>query len=355
MSPDAQAQANRCKQEGCSVERDGKCLEGLEPLKCPHYLSAQAESANEGTEQTDVTKTAEENSVIPLPSGEDLDPRSAAEISRAALARVIIIAGEAESGKTTLLASIYERFNEGPFAGYLFAGSKTLRGWERRCHMARVACGGSKPDTERTLGLKPTLLHLEVRVFDLARTAQSILFTDISGELFERIRDSSQECRRLSLLKRADRFVLTLDGERLSRSEDRQEAFHNGAMILRSCCDEGMLGAHSFVDVLFTKYDLFGSKEQENAETKAFFAYVERTIKERFAHRLGRLRFFRVAARSDTKGVECAFGVPSILPSWIEETPLDAEAIAYTFPTTGLKREFDLYLRKRLPTLVTGE
>jgi len=336
-------------------------MEGLELSACPNYVPPDMGHK----EETEMVRTAAEtkqakgelDKVVSLPDAGDLDPRSAAEITRAALTRLIIIAGEAESGKTTLLASIHQKLNEGPFAGYLFAGSQTLFGWERRCHLARIASGRSSPDTERTLGLKHTLLHLRVRRSDLSMPGQDILFTDISGELFRRVRDSGEECRRLSILRRADHFVLTLDGDKLSRSDVRQEAFHNGALILRSCCDEGMLTSNSFVDVLFTKYDLLKPKEDEDGSTRDFLEHIAQNLRDRFEKRVSRLRFFRVAARSDTGNLEEAYGLPDILPSWIEDTPFGSKITPDSTTLRGslLIREFDKYLTKRLPTFVTQQ
>ena len=63
------------------------------------------------------------------------------------------MAGEADSGKTTLLASLYEKFNEGSIRRVSFRWLETLTGWERRCHSHGSPPGILKPDTGRTIGV----------------------------------------------------------------------------------------------------------------------------------------------------------------------------------------------------------
>ena len=46
--------------------------------------------------------------------------------------QIVLIAGPAKSGKTTLIASLFHLFQRGPFLDYRFAGSQTLRGFDMR-------------------------------------------------------------------------------------------------------------------------------------------------------------------------------------------------------------------------------
>ncbi len=108
----------------------------------------------ESAEEDQLEHIPQEPALVDLSTGLELDPISGMEITRAALTRVIVLAGSEASGKTTLLVSLYERFQEGAFTEYLFAGSRTLLGLEMRCHRARIQSGASKPDTERTRFLR---------------------------------------------------------------------------------------------------------------------------------------------------------------------------------------------------------
>jgi len=208
----------------------------------------------------------EADEFVKLPEGGAFDLLSASVVTCANSTQVIVLAGGIGSGKTTLLASIYEKFQKSPFAGYIFAGSLTLPAFERRCHLARIASERSQPDTERTKGMEDTLLHLRVRKQDLSYPSQDLLFTDLGGERFRLARDSTEECRRLEILLRADHFVLLMDGEKLAQVEDRLQARASSRSLLRSCLDAQMLGAHSYVDVLFTKWDLVKCGLEEGVE-----------------------------------------------------------------------------------------
>ena len=286
--------------------------------------------------------------LVDLPSGSDLSPEMARAITAASLTRLVLLAGEAASGKTTLLSAIYEKFSEGEFADLLFAGSVTLVGWEKRCHLSRVASNADKADTERTLGLEQRLLHLRVRDKSLEAPAQDLLFTDLSGEVFRLIRDSTAECQHLGMLKRADHFVLLLDGEKLASSASRHEAHNNGMALLRSCVDAGMVASHSFVDVVFSKYDLM---EGAGRDTTSFLTHIVETTRSRFGGRLGRLRFHKVAARPALGTVEPAFGVNGLLRAWVDDSPYLSErgVVARRFsPGASM---FDRYLGVRFPEI----
>jgi len=343
-----------CRQENCKVATDSKCLEGFKDLEqCPHFLPAQQPETEDTPPEAATLEEAEFAGMVDLPDGADLNPDSAMVITRASMTRLIILAGAPDSGKTTLLTSIYECFQWGPFAGYLFAGSRTLPGFERRCHLARVASGRTEADTERTKGQQ--LLHLRVRVQDLSKPVQGLLLSDLSGETFRLAKDSTEECKSLSILRRADHFVLLLDGDKLGRVESRAEAAADGTSLLRSCLDAEMLGRHSLIDVLFTKWDLVQDRAHQSS-TKAYIAHIEEDMRCRFEPRVGRLRFFQVAARpAEGSELPLAYGLSAVFPSWVEETPASLISRLQAFREPEWAGEFDRYLLARLPQMFTME
>ena len=99
--------------------------------------------------------------LLDLPHGNGLSAAETVAITRRALTSVVLFAGTAGCGKTTLLASLYLLFQRGPFAGYNFAGSDTLVGFEERVSLARTASGRDAPTTPRTRVSE--YLHLRVR------------------------------------------------------------------------------------------------------------------------------------------------------------------------------------------------
>lgn len=263
--------------------------------------------------------------LIDLPSGEgyrldvtDPKSRSANEITRRRLTNVILFAGTADCGKTTLLASLYLMFHKQPFAGYCFAGSRTLVGFEKRVHLARIASGRGTPTTERSKFSE--LLHLRVRKQDRSRPAKDLLLCDLWGEDFRDARDSVDGCRRLSVLRRADAFVLLVDGAKLARLEARQQAKSDPITLLRNCLDCGMLSETADVDVLFTKWDIV-QRSDDRSGIEAFAEHIEGEIVRQFAPRVGSIRFTPVAAHSQRPGLPLGYGLNGVFQSWVEREP----------------------------------
>ncbi len=176
--------------------------------------------------------------LVDLPLGEALTVRESLPITLARRTQLLLIAGTVGSGKTTLITSLFHLFERGPFAGYLFAGSDTLIGFDWRCHLARTASGASKANTERTKrGEDRELLHLRLRKKGCTTPPTDVLISDLTGEKYVDAKDSIDECRRLPLLRRADHFVLLIDSSKLSKPDARQRAKNNAIMLLRTCLD----------------------------------------------------------------------------------------------------------------------
>jgi ATPase subunit of ABC transporter with duplicated ATPase domains len=74
------------------------------------------------------------NNTIRLYSGEELSLKDVNLVTHKYLYKLILIIGDTDSGKTTLLATLYDLFQIAPFKDYLFAGSLTQIGFETRCH-----------------------------------------------------------------------------------------------------------------------------------------------------------------------------------------------------------------------------
>jgi hypothetical protein len=299
------------------------------------------------------TSVSPPSEVVTIPFGDDLTSITSKRILGRAKTRIIVLAGDVDSGKTTLLTAIYEKFQDGNFAGYMFARSDTVPGLERRCHFSRITSDSMSPDTERTRG-PMTLLHLRVRRAGSVDSPKDLLFSDISGEDFEAARNSIDVCKQMRILKRADHCLLLLDGKKLASLERRQKAFRGGEMLLRSLLDSEMLGKQSLVDVLFTKYDLVSSDVTHQAEE--FLNYIEQELLKKFAGRLARIRFHRIAARPVQPGdVEPAYGLEGAFPSWVEETAQHQRSRASLPTDLNTGREFDKYLERRLPNFISKE
>jgi hypothetical protein len=316
----------RCKKLACTVSENGECYEGLsDPGTCPNYANFTSEFEEAEQELSD---SVEEDSVdlltpplletLDLYGGDELDHKGSLQITLNSLTRVIVLAGPNDSGKTTLLASLFESFFTNALASYLFCHCETLRAFDRRCHLSRTDSEMSTEDTERTKSdSEEAMLHLRVRHDDLLRPPQDLLVSDIRGELFKKAIRTQAEAQRIRVLKRADHLALLVDGEKIASLSSRNQVSVAAGMTLRSFIEGGMIGRQTLVEVLFTKDDLIRVTEQEHA-TREFLEVFERDLRERYESELGGLRFYRIAARAK-EGV-ASYGLPEVFRVWVEES-----------------------------------
>ena len=86
----------QCANPACKVKTDGRCVEGLEKDKCPHYGKPLAVSGSVEPAQ------AERHGII-LPSGDLLGQEEASQLLRRGNARIIAVVAPKDAGKTTLM------------------------------------------------------------------------------------------------------------------------------------------------------------------------------------------------------------------------------------------------------------
>jgi hypothetical protein len=345
-----------CNEPACTVATNGECYEGVSDLStCPNYIPAhnggfevEDESDNGGSNEPESAPGAFPVSVD-LYQGGELDYKTSLRITLSTRAMVVVLAGPNDSGKTTLLASIFEHFFSGPLAGYLFAGSETLPPFDQRCHLARTDSQRKTEDTERTKSFsEQTILHLCVRDEGLRKKTRHLLLSDIRGELFKEALKSKEEAQRIKILKRADHLSVLVDGAQLADLNDRNQAATAAKMTLRSFIEAEMIARNTFVDILFTKDDLIQVTEKQN-NTSDFLKVTEEEIRRRHEHEVGRLRFHRITARA-AEGVD-SYGLPELFRSWVEDSPDQFNTDSTEGPRViGSSREFDQFGVSHLPT-----
>ena len=331
-----------CRLPHCPVAKTGVCLEGIEQSSsCPNYLVAsEGEPQQVASAAGDAEPLPPLVETTPLPIAVAMKPEATYEITRSSFARIIICAGEQRSGKTTLLASLYDAFQQGPIGSLSFAGSRTLHGYERRVHHSRIASGGDRPDTDRT---KPRegfqFLHLRLRD-STTNERTDLLFGDMSGELYKTLRDSTAECRKHQFIGAAHEFVVLVDGRKIEQGE-HAEAFGHVAGLVRALLDAQVLTKRSRVRVLTTKWDLLElqGRNDERRRVEDF----ERHFRETFGARVATITCARSAARPETGDPT---GLESLLIDWVglsdllirPDTPL---------PPVPAGRAFDTYSAAR--------
>ncbi|HEY3295372.1 MAG TPA: hypothetical protein VGL38_08030 [bacterium] len=230
---------------------------------------------------------------------------------------VVVFAGNVASGKTTLLTSIYEEFLQGPFGGFAFAGSKTLVGYERVCHLNRFASGLSTAETERTKGSDEAYyyhLSLKQHSTQCDKLQKQVIFAVPSGELYELACDSADDCRALVFLRRADVLAILINGEKLSNADTRAYELDSAIQMLRSFLDANMIGTSTRVEYLISKYDCIRRGGQDAED---FANMTKKRLNVAFSSLLPTLKVREVAARPVGEDLPLAYGVEEAFIDWL--------------------------------------
>ena len=155
-------------------------------------------------------------------------------------------------------------------------------------------------------------------------------------------------CRRMGIIRRADTFVLLVDGAKLADPGSRQRAKNDPVTLLRNCLDAGMLNSDAAVDVLVTKWDLV-EKSTAKKEVEEFAGHVEQSILRLFSDRVKRIRVARVAAHPFDSALPFGFGLPELCKAWVEHSAASGPMGESQQPDELGLSEFDRYLSRRLP------
>ncbi len=254
---------------------------------------------------------------------------------------LVVFAGAEGSGKTTVLASLYERLSQGPFAGFRFAGSRSLLGFEQICHLNRLASGGARPDTPRTVATdEAAYYHLALSgMQDAGTQRRHVLLSAVSGELFRQARNSREDCERLVFLHRADAIVVLVDGARLAAPEQRTNALADASGILESFLDAKMVSAGCRVEFVFSKIDRVVAAGSAALE---FLSKTQEKLESKFRASVPGLVFRQIAARPDplSSDEQLNDGLSDAFAAWTAvKTPTGVDAWMVSAPPSD-GREF---------------
>ncbi|WP_061218560.1 TRAFAC clade GTPase domain-containing protein [Leptospira weilii] len=337
----------KCNNAECTVADSGICSDGHKPVEsCPNFgkdlLSSIRIDSNVNEEQPKVDLTHTDDFSI-FYSGELLNSK---EVEKFLLQKPVIfisIIGDRDSGKTTFISSLYERFRRGKFAGYLFSGSSTLIGFEKCLHYSRLASRSSKIDTPRTLhsdGL--SFFHLSICPQENLEERREILFSDRAGETYRNARNNTDSIADLTEIPRSDRVLLLLDGARIINPEERSDALQSTRQMLWALIDNNALNNSSNVQIVTTKFDLI-SVHPENTDIVQILDEFKNKLKLDFGHKIKNLAFFDISARDPSKKFELVYGVDNLLLDWIS---LDSQRQESEAQKVEYSTQFDLLLLK---------
>ncbi len=194
-----------CSQPGCGGPASGICINNLPFDDCPDVIDAEPDPIDgEGPEATRSSA-----GYVQMPGGHAFDARACDALLRQRSGVVVGLVAGPDVGKTTLIGLMYELLIRRRMRHFQFAGSETLRGYEERCHLARTTSNGSKPDTQRT-ATKAKLSFTHLQVAKEGRKSD-VVFSDRSGEHFQRALDRPNEIGGFEELQRSDVILLLVD------------------------------------------------------------------------------------------------------------------------------------------------
>ena len=307
-----------CSNPDCNFASDGKCVEGYENDECPHVGRISIDDISEVEEPEDTVVHLEPT--IALASGETLDRDRASTLQRRRVSRSIGLIGPNDSGKTSLIAGVYDLLQEGPVSGVTFAGSSTLIGFEKVCHLARAVSKRTIPHTERTSrGADATFFHLDLHQESVGLT--SLFISDRSGEDYLAATDQISQADQFFEIRRADCITLLVNGAQLADSETRHEVRAATPQIVEALVEAGSIRTGCRLAIVLTKKDSVVASQHAERVQRDFDGLVK-SISQSYDLSLGEVRPFVIAASpKDCAQVARGEGVGDLLLFWLQANP----------------------------------
>jgi hypothetical protein len=257
--------------------------------------------------------------------------------------RTIALFGEHRSGKTTLVSEIYHALCGGPFADHIFAESRTIAGFERRLHPARLKSGRSTEDTARTSSNKE-LTYLHLRLLAEGSRTIDLAWTDRAGEDYRAV-DAATEASDLPLeLGASQQIALLIDGAKLAEASERANVIQRARLSLRKLVDLHVVGKTHHVSFVTTKADLFQAAEVKPRVDAALLGLRERCEKVRLE--VGSISFFETSVRQERRmeiDLPRPYGLDQLLKHWTAPA-VDAQGQVFQ---PKLERQLDRLLVRR--------
>ena len=307
-----------CSNEACEYATTGKCVEGNLLEDCPHLEDVHVQE--QGVVEDDASGTwekfQEESFLIGIDNGKALSVEKASAILKARGAPVIALVGQAEAGKTSLIAEVYDAFQYGQYSTLSFGGSKTLVAFEKICHKARGASRGLDLLEERTdRTADPVFYHLSMSTEE--GTFTDVFIADRSGETYRDVLDRPTLSNHCLELRRATVLNLLVDGGRLCDSVERASVVSECQQVMQSLAFSSLITPSVRLNVVLTKVDVVDASPAKERVDKDFQGIVERI------RRLDPIAcldpgVYKIAARPHGEVYKKGHGVEGLVRDWID-------------------------------------
>lgn len=302
-----------CANRECRIAQGGKCIEGHDDLaKCPYYGKEPEEADQDEGDDDQETVAAFDG--VHLPDALPLESGRADRVLALLPSRMIGVIGGHDSGKTSVIAGLFDLFQVGPVANTIFAGSSTLHGLEIICHDARVASERHEPHSERTKRGEVRFYH-----FDVLRDGllQSMLIADRSGEEYEEVADLTANATAMFELRRADVITVLVDGRRLASPRDRADVMGAIPLIIQGMVENGAFARKPNLAIVMTKDDAVQASPRKDQVQRDFGAIID-GIKDAFAAHFGEFGSFVTSASPKDTNVMRGAGLAEMLEFWMK-------------------------------------
>ena len=232
---------------------------------------------------------------------------------------MIAIIGPRDAGKTSLISSLYDLFQEGPILEISYAQSQTLHAFELACHDARAASRRTAPHTYRTPRGEVRFYHLDLSGGPAGHRLGLVL-GDRAGEDYQVAADNVSVAMTFPEVRRADSLTVLVDGERLTNSGARHNLRSEILMMLQGLKDGGAIPVGQRLALVLTKIDLV-KEALDPARAESDFTSFKERIQRLFGDVFSVIQPFEIAAAPKTDQIQRGAGVPELLTFWLEPTP----------------------------------
>jgi hypothetical protein len=306
-----------CANHECRIAEGGKCVEGHDDLaQCPFYGREPEEIDKEQVD--DGQDAADAFDGVHLPDALPLDRGRVDKVLARLPSRMIGVIGVHDSGKTSIIAGLFDLFQIGAVSDFTFAGSSTLHGLEMICHDARAASQRDMPHSERTKRGEVRFYHIDVRQNG---ALQSLLIADRSGEEYEEVADLVANAAEMFELRRADVITILVDGRRLATPSDRANVIGAVPMIVRGMVENGAFLRKPNLAVVLTKNDLVQASPRRQLVERDFQAIAD-GLRNAFAEHFGEFGSFVTCASPTQTNVARGAGLDEMLGFWMKPSAL---------------------------------
>lgn len=308
----AEASSHQCANPECQVAVDNQCIEGISDLKsCPHY--GRALLIIEDTKPNGVVVASRG---LRLPDADALSVIAAQAVLRSQTCNVIAIIGPHDSGKTSLIAGIYDMLQLGPVGEYAFAGSTTLHSFERACHDSRTASNREKPHMERTATGEATYFHLDL-VQQKSKSKRAALFANRAGEDYMDTHTEPDLAKTFTELRRSDTLTLLADGGKLLDDGERHLVREDICQSIRAFHEAGQTRTWQRLAIVLTKVDAIRENVEKCQRALRHFENIVIDVREQFSMNFAEIEAFRVAASPKNETAERGEGMIELLNYWM--------------------------------------